>query len=202
MKQYLLLLGLCFSLTAWAQDIPQRNSVHLSFGQYPASLVVPRFSPLHFGVNGGIARHWNKQTRHQLVQSANLAFFHHQNLQSAFQLYTELGYQYHWEGGFVWSPLILGGGYVLAIQDLTTLKWNSSTQQYEVDKTPIRHNWLVSLGMALAYKTDWRLFQRPLTFTLDYRLQVQGILVKENVPLIAYSPLRIGLSLPLKKQQD
>ena len=43
----------------------------------------------------------------------------------------------------------------------------------------------------------YELFEKPLSITAKYRLQVQGVIVRYNVPIIAYSPLMVGASIPL-----
>jgi hypothetical protein len=94
----------------------------------------------------------------------------------------------------------LGGGYVMSVSDIESLKWNAATQQYEIEKFPIRHNWMISIGASLSKETNLILLHnRKTTFFVDYRLQVQGVFVKETVPVIAYSPLRIGLSFPMQE---
>jgi hypothetical protein len=197
-----LFLALCFCLSAAAQEetLPDKLQFHISLGHYPASLAVPTFTTFHPGVNTGATLHWNKNPRHQLLQSANLGYFYHRDLQHAVQLFTEVGYNLKFENGFAIAPLMLGGGYVLSISDLTTLDWNATTQEYEVNKNAVRNNWMISLGTSLSWETNLiLLYNRKTTFFVDYRLQVQGVFVKETVPVIAYSPIRVGISFPMQE---
>lgn len=198
MKLFYTILLLIMSLSAFAQseENPSKLSAHLSIGQYPASLS-PSFETIHFGVNAGVTYHWNDNQKHRFIQSGNLAYFYHKDLQTAVQLFTEVGYQIKLENGLQITPFSIGGGYVLSVSDLTTLNWNATTQQYEVNKFPVRHNWLISLGASLGYETKLKIAQRPLSFFLDYRLQVQGVFVQSTIPVIAYSPVRIGVSISL-----
>jgi hypothetical protein len=193
-----LALLFCFNVSAQDEALKDRLQLHLSLGQYPASLAVPTFSAIHPGVNTGVTLRWNKSPRHQFIQSGNLAFFYHRDLQKAIQLFTEVGYNLKFENGFAITPLALGGGYVMSIADIKSVKWDAASQQYEVEKISVRHNWMISLGASLSKETRVMLLKdRKTTFFIDYRLQVQGVFVEETVPVIAYSPLRVGISIPL-----
>jgi hypothetical protein len=198
MRFFYVLILLIMNLSAFTQseESLSKLSAHLSIGQYSASLS-PSFDAIHFGVNGGVIYHWNKHQKYRFIQSGNLAYFYHKDLQTAVQLFTEVGYQIKLENGLQITPFSIGGGYIFSILDLTTLDWNATTQQYEVNKFPVRHNWLISLGASLGYETKLKIAQRPLSFFLDYRLQVQGVFVKSTIPVIGYSPVRIGVSIPL-----
>lgn len=169
----------------------------LSLGQYAASLAVPQFTPIRVGVQAGAVYQWNNNEKHQFTQSGNLAYFYHQNLQHVIQLYTEVGYQIHLENGLRINPFSIGGGYVASIGDMDSFIWNAETNKYEADGRDFRNNWMISLGFGLGYETGIKIAERPVTFNLNYRLQVQGVIVKENIPVIAYSPIMLGISLPL-----
>lgn len=202
MRITILFLTLFITIGATAQDEvpPDKLRFHLSLGHYPASLAVPSFSTIHPGANIGATLRWNNNPRHQFFQSANLGYFYHRDLQKATQLFTEVGYNLKFGNGFAITPLALGGGYVMSVSDIESLKWNAATQQYEIEKFPIRHNWMISIGASLSKETNLILLHnRKTTFFVDYRLQVQGVFVKETVPVIAYSPLCIGLSFPVQK---
>lgn len=195
----ILLLFLAVNLTAQDETPPDRLQYHISLGQYPASLGVPSFSALHPGANAGVTIRYTDHIRHQLNQSANLGYFYHKNLQQAIQLFTEVNYTMKFGNGFAITPLSVGGGYVLAIPDMATLEWNAATQQYEEVVRP-RSNWLISLGASASWETNFILIKnRKTTFFVDYRLQVQGVFVQETIPVIAYTPVRVGLSFPFKE---
>ncbi|KAA3627424.1 MAG: hypothetical protein DWQ02_19835 [Bacteroidetes bacterium] len=200
MRIILLCLALLLGYGAFAQDEvqPGKLQFHFSVGQYPASLIVPSFSAIHPGVNTGVTMTWNKNQKHQLIQTGNLGFFDHRNLQKALQLFTEIGYKLKLDNGLAITPLALGGGYVMSISDINSLNWNAVTNQYEVDNFPVRHNWLISIGPSVGFETPWTIIKdKKTTFFLDYRLQIQGVFVQETVPVIAYAPLRVGFSFGL-----
>lgn len=196
---FLLLMFLSVNLLAQNETPPDRLQYHISIGQYPASLGLPSFSALHPGVNAGATLRYTNHVRHQVNQTANIGYFYHKNLQQAIQLFTEINYTMKFGNGFAITPLSAGGGYVLAIPNMTTLEWNTTTQQYE-EVHPIRHNWLISIGASASWETNLILIHnRKTTFFFDYRLQVQGVFVQETIPVIAYTPIRIGLSFPFKE---
>ena len=198
MKKILLLFCLfLFIGQLQAQESESKWKGKLSFGQYAASLAVPQFKPLRIGVQTSAIYQLNNNEKHQFTQSGNLAYFYHPNLQHAVQLYTETAYQINLENGFRINPFSIGGGYVASIGDMESFEWNAETNAYEAQGRTFRNNWMISLGFGLGYETGIKIAERPLTFNLDYRLQVQGILVQENVPIMAYSPIMFGISLPL-----
>ena len=198
MKQaFLFCCFLAFMGQIQAQETASKWQGTLSIGQYAASLAVPKFTPIRVGVQAGAIYQWNNNKKHQFTQSGNLAYFYHQNLQHAIQLYTEVGYQIHLENGLRINPFSIGGGYVASIGDMDSFEWNTEMNAYESQGRTFRNNWMISLGLGLGYETGIKIAERPLTFNFNYHLQVQGTIVQENVPIMAYSPIMLGVSLPL-----
>lgn len=196
---FLLSMFLNVNLLAQEGTPPDRLQYHISIGQYPASLGLPSFSALHPGVNTGVTLRYTDHIRHQVNQTANIGYFYHKNLQQAIQVFTEGNYTMKFGNGLAITPFSIGGGYVLSIPNMTTLEWNTSTQQYE-ETTKVRHNWLISIGASASWETNFILIHnRKTTFFVDYRLQVQGTFVQETIPVIAYTPIRIGMSFPFKE---
>ena len=196
---FLLLMFLSVNLLAQEETPPDRLQYHISIGQYTASLGVPSFSALHPGANTGVTLRYTDHVRHQINQTANVGYFYHKDLQKAVQVFTEVNYTIKFGNGLAITPFSIGGGYVLSMPDMTTLEWNTSTQQYE-ETTNVRHNWLISAGASASIETNFILIHnRKTTFFVDYRLQVQGVFVQENVPVIAYTPIRVGMSFPFKE---
>lgn len=168
----------------------------ISLTHHPASLVVPRFRPIHPGALLTLSYRWTANPKHYFKQSAKLGYFYHSNLQHAISFYTEWSYTFAWEGGLQITPLHLGGGYRLGILDMTSLVFDSEANRYE-EITQARQHWLISLGSTIGYQTNWQLWKRPVSILLDYRIEVQGNFINETVPLLAYAPLMLGISLPL-----
>lgn len=173
-------------LEAQTKELP-RWRASLMLGQYSAKIGAPVFVPFRPGLQGNMAYQWNKNPRHQLRESFILTGFHHQYLQTAFQLYTEFQYEWHFLDKFWLTPLALGGGYVASISDMETFVWVNN--QYVSQKGLFRNNFLVSLGTSFGYQP---IKYAPFHLTAAYRLQIQGIIVRSTVPMIAYSSLQLG----------
>jgi hypothetical protein len=188
-----------FSLLAFSAKATSTDSstckwnTSLALGQYTAKLGLPNVAPLRLGLQAGVHRQWNKNAKRQFRQSIYLAEFKHRNLQTAIQLFTEFHYAFHYKK-IMFSPLMLGGGYVASIQDLSSIKWNGT--QYEKVGTQVKHNFLISLGSQLMYATPWKITHQPVSIFANYRMQVQGIFIQKTVPAIAYSSINLGMYLP------
>jgi len=185
------------SLSLWAQDEPNKWDISLDLGNYNASLAVPSFQTFHPGGRLGLHYQWNNHPHHQWRQSAYLGYFNHSLYQQAIQVYTETAYEWQLENGLYIRPLSVGGGYLMSIGSFPTLDWDEETQTYVENNTPIRNQWMISLGSELGYQ--FNLGPKPTVY-VAYRLLVHGIVVQSTVPLIAYSPLMIGLRMPLAKR--
>ena len=199
MKQSIVLLLFSACLTVLAQESSGKWETSLHLGHYPASLIVPSVDPVRPGIYAGILYQWNQNSKHRWIQSGNLGYFYHRSVQGVVQLYTEFGYELRLDNGLRIRPLMLGGGYVLAFSDMPSFVLDESSGQYETVALPIRHNWLISLGPSIGYESKLQLAGRPLSFFLDYRIQLQGIVVRSTSPFLAYAPVRVGLSVPMSK---
>lgn len=187
-------LVLCaLSATAQEEAKPSKWRGSLAIGHYEAIIGLPTFSPLRIGGNIGASYHLNKSQRHQLRQAFYLGGFYHPNLQTAVQLYTEFQYEWHIKQ-FSIMPLAIGGGYVASFPDMTSLTWDGA--QYISTPSAMRSNFLINLGPSIGYQSPIKVANRPLSFTLGYRLQVQGVIVEKTVPIIAYSSLQLGAAVP------
>lgn len=192
------LLVLFFSVKA-QDETPSRWRGFVNLGQYAAKIGAPSFHPFRLGVNLGASYHLNKNEKHQLRQSFHLGGFYHRDLQTAIQLYSEFQYEWH-VANFSITPLAIGAGYVASVSDMTSLKWDGT--KYEKVAVPLRNNFMMSLGSNLGYESPLKVANQPISFSLAYRLQVQGIIVKAAVPVMAYSSVQIGLSMPLVLPAD
>ena len=201
MKNFLLTILLLAGFSAYTQDYTEKWGFQVGIGHYPASIVNPAVGPFRPGLQLGISRKWNEHPKHQFIQSFNAGYFYHRYVQGALQFYSELGYKAKLSKTFAVQPLMLGGGYVLSIINQTSLRWNNTDGKYEEIKFPTRHNWMVTLGPSLFWQPSFKLMDRPVTISLDYRLQVQGIFINNSAPVIAYAPLRLGIILPISQSR-
>ena len=124
-----------------------------------------------------------------------VGFFYHKSFQSVIQLYSELNFKIKVLDRFYLSPLVMGGGYFMSFLNMQSFYWDGN--QYVLRAITMKSNWVISLGSNLEIPTNFKLFNRTLSITAKYRIQVQGEIVKYNVPIIAYTPIMLGISLPI-----
>ena len=83
----------------------------------------------------------------------------------------------------------------MSFLNMQSFYWDGN--QYVSRAITMKSNWVISLGSNLELPTNFKLFGRALNITAKYRLQVQGVIVRHNVPIIAYSPIMVGISIPV-----
>ena len=173
----------------------KNNTFEVNLTQNTASLFTPSFSNIHPGINTIFSRPWNKIDKLQLKQDFTAGLFYHKSFQTVVQLYSEFNFKIKILDKFYLSPLIIGGGYFLSFLNMQSFNWDGN--QYVSRALTMKSNWVISVGSNLEIPTNFKLFEKPLSITAKYRLQVQGVIVRYNVPIIAYSPLMVGSSIPL-----
>ena len=177
------------------KSIFKKSNLELNFTHNTASLLTPSFRVLHPGLNGTLSTQWNKNNKLQLKQDFIAGFFYHKSFQSVIQLYSEGNFKIKILDRFYLSPLVIGGGYFMSFLNMQSFYWDGN--QYVSRAITMKSNWVISLGSNLELPTNFKLFGRALNITAKYRLQVQGVIVRHNVPIIAYSPIMVGISIPV-----
>ena len=194
-----------FSLTILAQTNldslnqppSKKHTLEFNFTQNTASLLSPSLSPIHPGINITGSFQWNKNKKLQLKQDGILGFFHHPHFQNVVQFYTESHLKISVKDKIYVSPLVLGGGYFMSFLLMDSFTWDGSS--YSTSPVSLKHNWVISLGSNIEIPTGFQIWNRKVNITAKYRLHVQGVIVRENIPIIAYTPIMLGVSLPLEK---
>ncbi len=177
------------------QYIFKKSNLEVNFTQNTASLFTPSLRVFHPGINGTLSTQWNKNKKLQLRQDVIVGFFYHKSFQSVIQLYSELNFKIKVLDRFYLSPFVIGGGYFMSFSNMQSFYWDGN--QYVSRAITMKSNWVISLGSNLEFSTDLKIFNRPLNITAKYRLQVQGVIVRYNVPIIAYSPIMVGITFPI-----
>ena len=177
------------------KSIFKKTYLEVNFNHNTASLFTPSFRVIHPGLNGSLSTQWNKNKKLQLRQDYIVGFFYHKSFQSVMQLYSELNFKIKVLDRFYLSPFVIGGGYFMSFLNMQSFYWDGN--QYISRAITMKSNWVISLGSNLEFPTNFKLFGRALNITAKYRLQVQGEIVRYNVPIIAYSPIMVGISLPI-----
>ena len=173
----------------------KKSNLEFNFTQNTASLLTPSLRVIHPGINGTLSTQWNKNNKLQLRQDFIAGFFYHKSFQSVIQLYSELNFKIKVLDRFYLSPLVMGGGYYMSFLNMQSFYWNGN--QFISRAITMKNNWVISLGANLEFPTKLKLINKPINIIVKYRLQVQGVIVRYNVPIIAYSPIMIGISLPI-----
>ena len=181
--------------TTLKKGIFKNHILELNLTQNTASLFTPSFRNIHPGINTTLSNQWNKNKKLQLRQDFIAGFFYHKSFQSVVQLYSEFNFKIKILDKFFLSPLVIGGGYYLSFLNMQSFYWDGN--QYVSRALTMKSNWVISVGSNLEIPTNFKLFEKPLSITAKYRLQVQGVIVRYNVPIIAYSPIMIGITLPI-----
>ena len=179
------------------QPSSKKHALELNLTQNTASLFSPSLSPIHPGINITGSFQWNKNEKLQLKQDAILGFFHHQHFQNVVQLYTESNFKISIKDKVYISPVVLGGGYFMSFLLMDSFTWDGSS--YSSTSVSLKHNWVISIGSNIEIPTSFQIWERKVHITAKYRLQVQGVIVKENIPIIAYSPIMLGVLIPFEK---
>ena len=179
------------------QPSSKKHALELNLTQNTASLFSPSLSPIHPGINITGSFQWNKNEKLQLKQDAILGFFHHQHFQNVVQLYSESHLKISIKDNIHVSPVVLGGGYFMSFLLMDSFTWDGSS--YSSTSVSLKHNWVISIGSNIEIPTGFKIMNRNVHITAKYRLQVQGVIVRENIPIIAYTPIMLGLSIPVEK---
>lgn len=186
--------GAFSALYAQESDSPTWQG-SVSFTQNAASLGNPFSGPLHPGLTLAAARPWKDSEHHQLYQSFRLGYFHHQYVQHALSLTTELGYKYKFGSGLAFAPVI-GGGYVHSIPTEDQFKLQADGTYKQVARWG-RANGVFTLGANLGYNLA-KISNLDAAIFFSYRFSVQGTFIHQTVPMIVYSTAGIGVAVPLK----
>ena len=181
--------------TTLKKGIFKNHVLELNLTQNTASLFTPSFRNIHPGVNTTLSNQWNKNKKLQLRQDFIAGFFYHKSFQSVVQLYSEFNFKIKILDKFFLSPLVIGGGYYLSFLNMQSFYWDGN--QYISRALTMKSNWVISVGSNLEIPTNFKLFDKQLSITAKYRIQVQGVIVRYNVPIIAYSPIMVGITLPI-----
>lgn len=181
--------------TTLKKGIFKNHILELNLTQNTASLFTPSFRNIHPGINTTLSNQWNKNKKLQLRQDFIAGFFYHKSFQSVVQLYSEFNFKIKILDKFFLSPLVIGGGYYLSFLNMQSFYWDGN--QYVSRALTMKSNWVISVGSNLEIPTNFKLFDKPLSIIAKYRLQVQGVIVRYNVPIIAYSPIMVGITLPI-----
>jgi hypothetical protein len=183
----------------WAQEKAPRQR-HFLFSVSAAATQLPPgrvFSlPLHPGVNAGVEFRYNHSPLNQFFQTVQAGYWRHRYVQSGVQVYTEVGYRrVIWRG--LGTEIRLGGGYLHAIPANEVFRLDGT--QYAQQRQWGRPQAMAGAALALSYTlTDGP--RAPRIF-LEDQFYLQFPFVKQYVPLLPNTVLRLGVALPFSTFQ-
>ena len=157
--------------------------------QLPGSVFT---TPVHPGMSVGTEFRYNRRPLNQWFQTAKLGVSYHQYVQTAVQLYSELGYRRAiWRGTA--AEMRLGAGYLHAFSstEVFTLK----DGLYDKKANLGRPQFMGSGVLGLSYQLQKG--QNSPRFFVDYQFFLQMPFVKSYVPLLPNTALHIGAAVPL-----
>jgi hypothetical protein len=152
--------------------------------------------PLHPGFGVGMTvKHWNKNTKHLLYQTARFGLIYQQYVQTAVQVYSDFNYRFQALKGFG-AGINLGVGYLHSFNDLQQFKLNAQGQ-YEKTGAFGRPNVMIPIGLNLGYLFTSKDNRQVRPF-IEYQLWLQTPFAKAYIPILPNSALHIGISTTLK----
>lgn len=157
--------------------------------QLPGSVFT---TPVHPGLSVGTEFRYNQHPLNQWFQTAKLGVSYHQYVQTAVQLYSELGYRRAiWRG--MAAETRLGAGYLHAFSN--TEVFSLKDRSYDKKANLGRPQFMGSMALGLSYQLQKG--QHPPRFFVDYQFFLQMPFVKSYVPLLPNTALHIGAAVPL-----
>lgn len=150
--------------------------------------------PVHPGVSAGTEFRYNDDAKNEWFQTAKFSYHYHRYVQHSIQLFSEIGYRYHFNRPFDVESR-LGLGYLHAISDAQIFELNEQGS-YERKRTLGRPQAMASLSIGGGYRFqqwgDLRLF-------VAYQFYVQVPFVNEYVPVLPNTALHLGVAFPFFK---
>lgn len=180
--------------------VPVLISVSNNATQFPGKGFLGIFTvPVHPGLSIGTQislKDWEKSS---LLETFRIGGYYHKYSQLAFQLYSELIYQYRF-GAFSIEPQFLAG-YMMAFSDLQTFKLNG--EMYKEESFTGKSRFTTGVGFGIAY-TFREQKEDPVKVNLVYMTNLQMPFVKNYAPVLIVTTLQAGVmfNIPCKSKKD
>lgn len=200
MKTFFYLLALLFAMHASAQRNKQMSVAFMNaatanpFSQF-GSLVTDIQHP---GVEFAYSFNWKTKTKHDWYQEIKLAYFYHRFVQHAIPLYTDFGYRYKFSQKWT-AQTAIGAGYMHSIPATAQLKLQSNGE-YKNSKGIGRMQALGAFNIGVAHIFNPSA-TKPVTLFITYQQMLQMPFINAYVPLLPYTNLLLGISIPLKSNK-
>ncbi len=152
----------------------------------------------HPGVEFGYAFNLKTKAKHDWYAEIKLGYFYHRFVQHAIPLYTNIGYRYKFNTKWFVQAAI-GAGYIHSIPATTQLKLKSNGE-YTNAKGIGRMQELAVFNIGGSY-TFRSIESKPVKLFITYQQIIQTPFINAYVPLLPYSSLLLGVSVPLKSNK-
>ena len=186
----LLLIPAAFLSAQKSQQYPISVTIFNTATLLPGSAKLGVFGvPVHPGITLGSEYSYLKRQHSELLQTVRLGYFYHRYIQHGIQLYSELGYRYHFNASWDIAGR-LGVGYLHAFNDRGQFEL---TQEGIYEKLPntgrAQFMGAFSIGPGYTFGNEMRLF-------LHYQFALQLPFINEYVPVMPSSNVHLGVSIP------
>lgn len=154
---------------------------------------------LHPGFEAQAEKLLNTNEKNHILLSAHLGFYYHRFIHTSIWVYPSIGYERTLSDKFSLG-INLGGGYAIAFEDEAVLKMNDEGVYKKESVLAGRSQFIGQLAVGGKYLINK---DKPegMSFFLQFKTYLQGIYVKNYVPLMPLNSLLIGISIPLNHEQ-
>lgn len=191
MKNIALVTFLFVSTSAFSQSLSKNINFPLTVTLFSESVSLPNFHNIFKNLNPGIRVgtevYYSKNEGQQLLQTINLGYYYHKDLQNGLYLSSEFGYRKFIHKAFV--DATLGIGYLLI---------NSALPRYELignDYERIGDTFgriMPTLGLGAGYR-----FNKVSVFS-RYEIFAETPFGFNGVPVLPHKALHVGIRFNLK----
>lgn len=188
---FLVTIGIGLGLLAHAQDPAKPGKLPLTITVFSESVSMPNFRNLfkhpNLGVRIGTELYYSRTDNRHLLQTINLGYYYHKDLQNGFYLTSEFGYRRFFNNTFV--DLTAGLGYLVIDSALPRYKKTGNDYQ------PIGSTFgriMPTLGLGAGYKF------KTLSVFSRYELFGEMPFGYKGVPVLPHKVLHVGTRFNLK----
>ncbi|MFH2141751.1 MAG: hypothetical protein ABIJ97_04970 [Bacteroidota bacterium] len=156
------------------------------------------YSQFHPGMEGYLSKKLNQSEKNHIIVKGNLGFYYHRFIQTSIWIYPSINYERSVTKRFLIGAG-LGFGYAYSIEDGDVFILNDDSIYEKKSVISGRSQFIGQLELGGSYSL---IKERTYGLKLHISLKsyLQGIYVKNYVPIIPINSLLIGLSIPLKSK--
>jgi hypothetical protein len=186
--------ALCFALpmAAFAQESrPERHRLPLTVTIFSESVSLPNFRNVfkngHLGIRVGTELYYTQSAHRQWLQTINVGYYRHKNLQSGLYISSEGGYRHFFGNAF--ADATVGVGYLLLDSALPRYERTSSGF---AKVSSLHHRVMPTIGVGAGYRFD--------QFTVFSRYELFGEMPFgfKGIPALPHKAVHVGTRIAIK----